>query len=160
MEELNDGLNEDVYPMREQSRELILAQDHFGNTALHHSSALQNFATVMRLIHLGVPVGAINSSGQTFLHLLDASRDIDKYIEVLRCTLSQSPSFPISYRDNYGFSIVQTFSGSIKNLDSILPEQWSEITSLLGNQTLGDGRGCFYGEDLELDFPADSLASR
>jgi ankyrin repeat protein len=153
VEELYADLDQ-VYDLtREQSSELILAQDRFGNTALHHSAALQNFAAVLRMISLGVPVEVINSSGQTFVHLLDASRDIDKYIEILRCTLRASPSFPICYRDNYGLSIVQTFLITIKNVDDIPTEQWSEITSLLGNQSLGDSRGRFYGEDLELDFP-------
>lgn len=138
----------------EQISELILARDRFGNTALHHASALQSFDSVLGMINLGVPMQTINSSGQTFLHLLDASIDVDKYIQILRCTLTQSPSFPTCYRDNSGLSVVQTFLVSIKAVDNILTEQWSEISSLLGNQGLGGNRGNFYGEDRELDFQA------
>lgn len=68
----------------EQSSNLVGARDRFGNTALHHAAAAQNFEAVLLLLENGVPPELLNTSGQTFLHLLDAHRDVGQYIQILR----------------------------------------------------------------------------
>lgn len=89
----------------EQNSDFIQAKDYYGNTALHYAAAAQNFEVVLKDIDLGVPVEAVNTSGETFLHLLDASRDMERYIEILRRTVRQSPSFQFRRRDHCGSSI-------------------------------------------------------
>jgi ankyrin repeat protein len=143
----------------EQSSNLVGAHDRFGNTALHHAAAAQNFEAVLLLLEIGVPPDLLNTSGQTFLHLLDAHRDVGQYIEILRHLMGQSRPFPFRWRDNDGLSVAQAFLLSTRHAHEISVEQLLEVHSILGDQGSGGSRGAVIGEDLELDFLArlDSL---
>jgi ankyrin repeat protein len=136
----------------DQRRNFIQVHDYFGNTALHHAAAAQNFEGVLILLNIGVPAAILNTSGQSFLHLLEAHRDLDRYLDVLRRLTMQPTPFPFFHRDNYGSSIAHNFLVSTRYLKETPVEQLSEVHSILGVQSFGSCRSVDEGFDLELDF--------
>lgn len=89
--------------------------DYFGNTVLHYSVAALSmpykFFSLVLLIDLGLPVHAVNTFGQTFLHVLP-SNPIERwdwsFFDLLMTSL-RGKGFDFSRRDHYGRTILHTF---------------------------------------------------
>ncbi|KAH8602373.1 hypothetical protein B0O99DRAFT_680499 [Bisporella sp. PMI_857] len=59
--------------------------DRFGNTPLHHAAAAGNYRRVLQLLDFTSNIHARNTSGETFLHVIDLEANDDvKLDEVLR----------------------------------------------------------------------------
>lgn len=145
-EECNDRrlLHKDgIEQMSKFSTSELLTTDKFGNTTLHYAAAGRNFDKIMMLLNKGVPAEALNTSGQTFLHLLDAQGQINSYIEILHHLMDLPTPFPFLQKDNYGFTIAHRFFFYTNDTEDISPEELSEVSSVLGTQDF---------RDMELDF--------
>jgi ankyrin repeat protein len=109
--------------------------DRFGNTVLHHAAAAGNLFQINRLLLKPALLTARNTSGETFLHVLNLNHmppclRLQGYIEVLK-ELSQS-SFDFMTRDYKGVTVEEKLRLLTKdwNVD-ILKQQ--EINHLIWN---------------------------
>ena len=87
--------------------ELVNQSDHFGNISLHCAVADGlNFTGIRYLIESGAKVQAVNSFGETFMHLIQfiPPGSEREYIDMLK--LLQSLNFPFSQRDFHGRTIL------------------------------------------------------
>jgi hypothetical protein len=131
----------------------LCAKDRFDNTTLHHAAAAQNLKGILVLLDMGTDSTALNTYGQTFLHILDARCEwIEDYIAILRRLMQQPEPFPFMHRDHFGFTIAHRFMLWIQDTQLITSEQMSEVDSLLGCQYIGNNQVDVV--DVELDFPA------
>lgn len=90
--------------------ESVNQPDHFGNTPLHCAIAAgeMNLTGILHLIDMGADVQAVNSFGETFLHLIRSMplKDTAAYIFLLK--LLTSLSFPFTQRDHHGRTFLHT----------------------------------------------------
>jgi hypothetical protein len=91
------------------------ACDSLGNTKLHYAAAsgVVNLDLIRLLIDHGVDVAARNSSGETFMHVLQTKQFIEShtlpgYLVLLR--FLSNLNFPFSQRDFHGRTIAHSFS--------------------------------------------------
>jgi len=89
--------------------------DSLGNTKLHYAAAsgVVNLYLIRLLIDNGVDLGARNSSGETFMHVLKTEQFIEShalpgYLVLLR--LLSNLDFPFFQRDFHGRTIAHSFS--------------------------------------------------
>lgn len=133
------------------------ATDHFGNTALHHAAAGRNFDAILMLLINDIPPQALNTHGQTFLHLLDVQGDFERYLDVLRQLKCKTTSFPFSHKDHYGTTIASRFSLSAEITGHTSREILSEIYSLSGNEHLLLEENGSLPTDLDFGVRCDAL---
>lgn len=86
-------------------------RDIFGNTPLHIAANWSTtFPVFQSLIFAGADISAVNSAGQTFLHLLDATSLLRKkswFFWLIR--LLHNRDFPFDARDECGKTFLHTF---------------------------------------------------
>lgn len=104
------------YPANEECRLSLSVSDAkrrdiFGNSTLHIAANWgTTFPVFQSLIFAGADVLAVNSAGQTFLHLLDATillRDKSWFFWLIR--LLRNRDFPFDARDECGQTFLHTF---------------------------------------------------
>jgi ankyrin repeat protein len=108
----------------------------------------------LTLLNTSIRAEALNSYGQTFLHLLNIPAEIEQYIEILRRLTRQASPFPFLHKDHYGFTILHRFILSTVTIEAISLEHMSEIHALLGNQQHKVNKGFHEVVEMELDFEA------
>lgn len=90
--------------------DLVNQPDYFGNTPLHCAVATgeMNVTGILYLINMGADVAAVNSFGETFLHLIRSVpfKDTAAYIFLLKYL--ESLSFPFTLRDYHGRTFLHT----------------------------------------------------
>jgi ankyrin repeat protein len=84
--------------------------DHFGNTPLHCAVATgeMNVTGLLHLIDMGADVQAVNSFGETFLHLIRSVPLKDTAAYVFLLNYLASLNFPFTQRDHHGRTFLHT----------------------------------------------------
>jgi ankyrin repeat protein len=98
-------------------------RDYFGNTPLHFAAAnatgsiTTGWRTIKWLIHKGANVGARNTSGETFMHVLhrELLKCTERYSELL--LLLAKLGFPFSQRDHHGQTLAEIFFATVNPQD-------------------------------------------
>jgi ankyrin repeat protein len=107
-------------------------RDYFDNTPLHYAAASRNasLSSIKYLIHKGADILAKNTSGETFLHVLNVERigGIKKYFALLK--LLEDRQFPFSIRDYHGRTIAHCFFEAV-DLKKIPTKVFEQIVSIL-----------------------------
>ncbi|KAH7377509.1 hypothetical protein BKA64DRAFT_688292 [Cadophora sp. MPI-SDFR-AT-0126] len=132
----------------------LLSTDRFGNTVLHHAAAARNFDSILILLKGGAEAAALNTLGQTFLHLLGVGSQGAEYLEILQHLMQQPTPFPFRHRDHYGLTIAHIVFCSVLDSEHIFPEQMTEIYTLVGDRHLGNAEIAETVGDVDLDFQA------
>ena len=143
----------------------IYKSDYFGNTALHFAarSPKPNLESILHMIDGGANCNALNTSDQTFMHVLDektldpAKKGSD-YLRLLHKL--QSRNFPFSHQDCHGRTLAHTLSPNV--LARMASSSLSAIL-LIWNINLNcvDNSGVDLGRGLQISvesLPADAEA--
>ncbi|KAG9241479.1 hypothetical protein BJ878DRAFT_428047 [Calycina marina] len=86
----------------------VAVVDRFANTPLHHAAAAANLGRVVQLMKLVSSIHARNTSGQTFLHVLErGDNSQSEFDEVLR--IADSLLFDFSAKDYMGNMVSQRY---------------------------------------------------
>jgi ankyrin repeat protein len=105
VEILNRGLESIVFP------HFVGNTDRFGNTPLHFAAASVHISTAALKIVItrGVNINAKNTSGESFMHVLNvpALGDVAEYIDLLR--FLQNHDFRFLDRDHHGRTVAHKF---------------------------------------------------
>jgi ankyrin repeat protein len=142
--------------------------DYFGNTALHFAarSPSPNLEFILQLIDGGANCNALNTSGQTFMHVLNERTT--NYLKHVHCSIYlallkklQSHNFPFSHQDCHGRMLAHNLSPAV--LASFMrSSSLPEILSILDiNLNCVDNYGIDAGHGLGKSpeaLPSDTIA--
>jgi Ankyrin repeat len=120
------------WPLWLPTKDEINAKDNFDNTPLHFAAASgkASLSLLVFLIEEGADIRAKNTSGETFMHVLNqtslgSTKNLCRLLSLLT-TLS----FPFSDRDCHGRTIAHSLLNGI-DIKDIPTETWKEILSIL-----------------------------